>query len=98
MKSHVEISCVKLNIRLYILANIYLSLVIAQADGRYEDSLKLAKRTLKEVDKWSDDDLPNRPEVVANLHSCHGNAHLELGGYAKALHHHTVDNEIGEQQ
>ena len=53
---------------------------------------------MKEVDKLSDDDLQNRPEVVASLHSCLGNAHLELGQYSKALEHHCKDQEIGNQQ
>lgn len=80
----------------YLLIGVFSS--TAQADGRYEDSLKLARKTLKEVNKFCDKVLPNRPEVVANLHSCHGNAYLELGDYKKALYHHTQDNEIGNQQ
>ena len=53
---------------------------------------------MKEVDKWSEDDIPNRAEVVASLHSCIGNAQLELGDYDKALHHHEKDLEIAKQK
>ena len=70
----------------------------AQADGKHEHALKHAKKVLKEVEKWSDDDVPNRPEVVANLHSCIGNSYLEMGEYQKALDHHTVDQEISNQK
>ena len=43
-------------------------------------------------------DVPNREEVVANLHSLIGNAYLELGDFTKAKHHHNKDREIAEQQ
>ncbi len=70
----------------------------AQVDGKFEESLKLAKKTLKEVEKWSDEDLSNRQEVVANLHSSMGNAYLEMGNYNKALEHHNRDMEIAKQK
>ena len=70
----------------------------AQADGKFEQSLKQAKKVLKEVEKWSDDEVTNRPEVVANLHSCIGNSYLEMGEYQKSLDHHTVDSEIANQK
>ena len=56
----------------------------------------MSKKTLKEVNKLSDNDLPNRQEIVANLHSCLGNAYLELGEYKKALQHHEKDKQIAE--
>lgn len=58
----------------------------------------MAKKAMKDVDKWSEQDLPNRPEFVANLHSAMGNAYLELGNYNQALDHHNVDKEIAGQQ
>ncbi|ELU16005.1 hypothetical protein CAPTEDRAFT_154109 [Capitella teleta] len=70
----------------------------AQVEGRHEDSLKQAKKVLKEIEKWSDDDISNRSEVVANLHSCIGNAYLELEEYSFALSHHNKDNEIATQK
>ncbi|KAK2191054.1 hypothetical protein NP493_60g01047 [Ridgeia piscesae] len=70
----------------------------AQGSGKHEKSLKLAKRTLKTVENWSDDDVANRAEVVANLHSCIGNAYLELGKNNKALEHYERDFEIAKQK
>jgi len=69
-----------------------------QAQGKHAESLKLGEKTLKDVEKWADEDVNNRPEMVANLHSLIGNAHLEMGNYTKALHHHNIDNEIATQQ
>ena len=65
---------------------------------KYKESVKLSEKTLKDVDKWSDEDLPNRPEVVANLHSLMGNAYLELQNYGKAEEQHKLDYEIATQQ
>ncbi len=70
----------------------------AQAEGRYEEALKKAKKLLREVENMSDDDIPNRAEVVANLHSCIGNAYLEMGNTNKAMEHHKKDLEIAEQK
>lgn len=72
--------------------------VAAQASGKHEKSLKQAKRTLKTVENWSDEDVPNRADVVANLHSCIGNAYLELGKNNKALEHYERDFEIAKQK
>jgi tetratricopeptide (TPR) repeat protein len=69
----------------------------AQADGLYEDSLKQSKRLLKEINKWTDNDVRNRNEFLANVHSCLGNAHLEIGNYKKALTHHTTDYDLAIQ-
>ena len=77
---------------------IFCYLILAQAEGKHEQSLKQAKKVLKEVEKWSDDDIHNRPEVVANIHSCIGNSYLEMGEYQKALDHHTIDHEISTQK
>ena len=70
----------------------------ALAEHRYEESLKQAKKVLKTVQDWSDEEIPNRSEVVANLHSCIGNAHLELGNNSKALEHYESDHEIAKQR
>lgn len=69
-----------------------------QAEGRYEKSLKQAKRVLREVEKWSDNDVSDRPALVASLHSCLGNAYLELADYNQAIEHHNVDKEIATEQ
>ncbi|XP_039274480.1 outer dynein arm-docking complex subunit 4-like isoform X2 [Styela clava] len=69
----------------------------ALADGRASDSLTLADKTLRTVLKMNESDIPNKPDVVANLHSCVGNAHLELGQTDKALEHHQRDLAIAHE-
>ena len=61
---------------------------------RYEDSLSKAKKTLKIVENMSDDQLQNKAELLANLHSQMGNAYLEMGKYSLALEHHEEDLRI----
>lgn len=72
--------------------------IVAQADGKFEESLKLANKVLKSVERRSDYDICNRPELLANLHSCIGNAHLELADYVEALHHHNADYDIAKKK
>uniref|UniRef100_H2Z3S7 Outer dynein arm-docking complex subunit 4 n=1 Tax=Ciona savignyi TaxID=51511 RepID=H2Z3S7_CIOSA len=67
------------------------------ADGKGADSLSLAVSTLRMVNRLGDHEIPNKPDVVANLHSCIGNAHLELGQTDEALDHHQKDLEISEK-
>ncbi|XP_041371990.1 outer dynein arm-docking complex subunit 4-like [Gigantopelta aegis] len=69
----------------------------AQSNGQYALSLKRAQKCLKTVDNYSNESVPNKLEVVANLHSYIGNAYLELGQYKKALQHHSTDLELGEK-
>ena len=69
-----------------------------QVNEKYKESIKLSDKVLNDVSKWSDEDLPNRSEVIANVHSLMGNAYLELQNYAKAQHHHNLDYEIATQQ
>ena len=83
---------------IYLLHFFNVLICTVQVYEKYKESLKLAEKTLKEVEKWSDEDLPNRPEVVANLHSLMGNAYLELQNYAKAQEHHNKDYEIATQK
>jgi len=71
---------------------------VAQSEGRYEDSLKQAKRVLKEVERWSDKDVRNRYEMLANIYSLLGNAHLETGNYIRALECHSKDYELSDKQ
>jgi tetratricopeptide (TPR) repeat protein len=74
------------------------AIAVAQAQGQHEKSLKQAQRTLREVNTWSDDELSNRNQVVANLYSLIGNAHLEQGKYGKALEYHQKDLDISTQK
>lgn len=52
---------------------------------------------MKIVQKWSEKEVPNKTEVLASLHSCIGNALMELGDMDRALHHHKKDLELAEQ-
>ena len=72
--------------------------ITAQANGHYEDSLKQAKKVLKELNKWSKYDVRNKMELLANIHSCLGNGYLETGDYNKALQHHTTDYDLANEQ
>ncbi|XP_065052220.1 outer dynein arm-docking complex subunit 4-like isoform X2 [Rhopilema esculentum] len=69
----------------------------ALSDGHADKSLKLAKSTLKEVEETSSMTLNNRDEIIANLHSCIGNALLDLEKPQKALKHHLEDFNISEK-
>ncbi|CAH1249599.1 TTC25 [Branchiostoma lanceolatum] len=80
----------------YILKNLE-EIDQALAEGHAEESLKQAEKTLKTVDSWSEDDVPNKPDVVGNLHSCIGNALLELGKMGDALQHHQKDMDMAEK-
>ncbi|XP_045155705.1 outer dynein arm-docking complex subunit 4 [Echinops telfairi] len=62
--------------------------------GSAEGSLQKAEKVLKKVMEWDKEEVPNRDELVGNLHSCIGNAQLELGRMAAALQSHRKDLEI----
>ncbi|NXQ98072.1 TTC25 protein, partial [Sagittarius serpentarius] len=62
-----------------------------------EESCKKAERVLKTLQGWSDDDIPNKKELIGNLHSCIGNAQLEMGQMEAALQSHKVDLELARQ-
>ncbi|XP_012939490.1 tetratricopeptide repeat protein 25 isoform X2 [Aplysia californica] len=68
----------------------------AQAEGKYEESLEKSKKTLKRVEETSEDSLKNKPDVMANLYSCMGNAYLEMNMYADALSCHKKDLSIAK--
>ena len=70
----------------------------AQQDGRYEESLDKAKATLKLVENCPDDEIQNKPELIASLHSSLGNAYLELGKTNQAMDHHEIDYDLAREQ
>lgn len=63
-----------------------------------EESCKKAKRVLKKVQEWSEDELPNRKELIAGLYSRIGKAQLEMGQMEAALQSHKMDLELARQQ
>ena len=70
----------------------------AQANGKYEQSLKKAQKTLDKVEAWGDDRIKNRQALIANLYSCMGNAYLEMNKHKEALEYHNKDLSIGQEQ
>ena len=70
----------------------------ALSDGQADKSLQLAKTTLKEVHETSASSVNNRDEIISNLHSCIGNALLDLDKPQKALKHHLDDLSISEKK
>lgn len=52
---------------------------------------------MKIVQEWSEKEVPNKKEVFGSLHSCIGNALIELGDMDKALDHHQKDLELAKQ-
>jgi len=53
---------------------------------------------LKELNRWTTQDVRNRIALLANVHSCLGNGYLETGDYNKALSHHTSDYDFASEQ
>ena len=68
----------------------------AQANGKYELSLKKSQKTLNKVEAWGDDRIKNRQALIANLYSCMGNAYLELNKHKEAIEYHNKDLAIGQ--
>ena len=64
--------------------------------GKYKDVIKESSRTMKLVNSWTEDELGNKKEVTASLHSSAGNAYLELGDFDNALHEHKQDHAIAK--
>ncbi|XP_010633792.1 tetratricopeptide repeat protein 25 isoform X3 [Fukomys damarensis] len=67
------------------------------SSGSAESSLQKAEKVLKKVLDWGRDEVPNRDELLGSLHSCIGNAQLELGHTVAALQSHRRDLEIAQE-
>ncbi|NXG38731.1 TTC25 protein, partial [Dromaius novaehollandiae] len=65
--------------------------------GSPEESCKKAEHVLKTIQGWSDDEVPNKNELIGNLHSCIGNAQIEMGQMDAALQSHKTDLEFARQ-
>ncbi|XP_038560615.1 tetratricopeptide repeat protein 25 [Micropterus salmoides] len=65
--------------------------------GNAEGSLKKAEQVMKIVQEWSEKEVPDKREVLGSLHSCIGNALIELGDIGKALDHHQKDLELAQE-
>ncbi|XP_073793714.1 outer dynein arm-docking complex subunit 4 isoform X3 [Danio rerio] len=69
----------------------------ALSAGYTESGLNKARELMKVVKDWSEDALPNKNEVLGNLHSYIGNALMDLGNMDRALHHHEKDLELAKK-
>uniref|UniRef100_A0A3Q0RRY2 Outer dynein arm-docking complex subunit 4 n=1 Tax=Amphilophus citrinellus TaxID=61819 RepID=A0A3Q0RRY2_AMPCI len=64
--------------------------------GNAEGCLKKAEEVMKIVQRWSDKEIPNKKEVLDSLHSCIGNALVDVGDKYKALEHHQKELELAK--
>ncbi|XP_034395257.1 tetratricopeptide repeat protein 25 [Cyclopterus lumpus] len=65
--------------------------------GNAEGSLKKAEDVMKMLRGWTEKEVPNQKEVMGSLHSCIGNAFIDLGDMDRALEHHRKDLELATQ-
>ncbi|XP_074080012.1 outer dynein arm-docking complex subunit 4 isoform X3 [Macrotis lagotis] len=65
--------------------------------GSAEGSCQKAEKVLKKVMEWDKEEVPNKDELLGNLHSCIGNAQIEMGHMAAALQSHRKDLEIARK-
>ena len=77
-------------------AHTHINTHTAMTTGDPESSLQQAQKVMRTVQELTDSDLPNKQEFIASLHSCMGNAYLEMGETQKALDHHLNDLKIAE--
>ncbi|XP_067928491.1 outer dynein arm-docking complex subunit 4-like [Watersipora subatra] len=68
-----------------------------QVEGKPEESLKRAQKTLTYVQNLNDSDISNYKEITASLYSCIGNAYLEMGNYKRALVNHNKDLDLANE-
>ncbi|XP_065655581.1 putative uncharacterized protein DDB_G0282133 [Hydra vulgaris] len=62
-----------------------------------ERGLRLAKNLLNFTKEIDEKELPHKIEVIANAHSCIGNALIDLDELPKALKHHQRDLQISKK-
>ncbi|NXA74802.1 TTC25 protein, partial [Thryothorus ludovicianus] len=67
------------------------------ARGSAEESCRKAERLLKKIQMWSENEVPNKNELIGDLHSCIGNAQLAMGQMEAALHSHKMDLDSARQ-
>ncbi|NXC05413.1 TTC25 protein, partial [Orthonyx spaldingii] len=67
------------------------------ARGSAEESCRKAERTLRMIQGWAGEALPNRKELIGNLHSYIGNAQLAMGQLEAALRSHKMDLDCARQ-
>ncbi|XP_046329550.2 outer dynein arm-docking complex subunit 4-like isoform X2 [Haliotis rufescens] len=63
----------------------------------FEECKRRAHVCLQTMSNYTEDDIADKRDVVARVHSILGNTHLELGEYEEAQEHHEKDLSIGEE-
>lgn len=71
--------------------------MIELTSGNAKAGLTKAEELLKIVHGWSEKEVPNKKEVLGSLHSCIGNAFIDLDNMDKALAHHQKDLELAKE-
>ncbi|XP_073539651.1 outer dynein arm-docking complex subunit 4 isoform X3 [Phyllobates terribilis] len=66
------------------------------SNGNAEESYKKARKVLKNIQTWKDD-TPNKQDLIGNLHSCIGNALMDMGQMEEALQSHQKDLKIANE-
>ncbi|NWS12498.1 TTC25 protein, partial [Pachyramphus minor] len=67
------------------------------ARGSAEESCRKAERVLKKIQGRAEDEVPNKSELIGNLHSCIGNAQVEMGQMEAALRSYRRDLDCARQ-
>lgn len=71
-----------------------------QSNGKYKESIKRANKLLQSANLFvayvNKKQLHGKEEIIANIHCCIGNAHLEMGQYDEALQSHQKDLDMSQ--
>ncbi|XP_063259932.1 outer dynein arm-docking complex subunit 4 [Prinia subflava] len=67
------------------------------ARGSAEESCRKAERLLKRIQARPENEVPNKNELIGNLHNCIGNAQLAMGHMEAALRSHKMDLDCARQ-
>ncbi|NWV60006.1 TTC25 protein, partial [Malurus elegans] len=67
------------------------------ARGSAKESCRRAEHLLKKIQGWAEDEVPNKNELIGNLHSYMGNAQLAMEQMEAALRSHKLDLECARQ-
>lgn len=81
-----------------LVLSVPLPVFLVLTSGCPEGSCKKAEHVLKTIQGWSDDEVPNKNELIGNLYSCIGNAQIEMGQMGAALQSHKMDLEIAKEK
>jgi hypothetical protein len=68
-----------------------------QTNGKHAESLDKSNKLLAYVNPLNSKQLTGKQEIIANIQSNIGNAHLEMGHYDLALKAHQKDLDISKE-